>query len=53
MSSEKDVGVSQVVKNTLLSGAALLSFLLVPLVWVPLILGDWLLERFRHRGPPR
>lgn len=53
MSQEKVFRVRQTVKNALLSGVALLSFILVPLVWVPLIVGDWLLQQFKPKGPRR
>ncbi|MDD2059249.1 hypothetical protein N5D52_07625 [Pseudomonas sp. GD03860] len=53
MSQDKAFRVLQSVKNVVLSALAALSLLLVPLVWVPLIVGDWLLEKLKRTGPRR
>jgi hypothetical protein len=53
MSQEKAVRVLQSVKTVVLSARAALSLVLVPLVWVPLIVGDWVLEKLKRQGPHR
>jgi len=53
MSQDKAVRVLQSVKNVVLSALSAFSLVLVPLVWVPLIVGDWVLEKLKRQGPRR
>ncbi|CAM4060210.1 MULTISPECIES: hypothetical protein [Pseudomonas] len=39
----------QALKDAFLSALALSGFVLIPLVWVPLIVGDWLQEKLKQR----
>lgn len=49
MIRNKTFGALQLLKRVLFTVLALLSFFVIPLVWVPLIVGDKLLGRFRQR----
>ncbi|CAK9892532.1 hypothetical protein PS652_05399 [Pseudomonas fluorescens] len=49
MNDHKTFRTLQSLKRALLGALAALSFVLIPLVWVPLIVGDWLLDKLRRR----
>ncbi|WP_327439052.1 hypothetical protein [Pseudomonas donghuensis] len=49
MIRNKTFGALQLLKRVLFTVLALLSCFVIPLVWVPLIVGDWFLGKFRQR----